>query len=173
MTTYDRRPPAGGSIVAKIVVSMIVVLGLCGCLGIVGCVGWVVFSVRKADQEHEKILREERETKKNPIVITATELAEEYRVVEGGNSSTRFWMRYLRVEGEVKRIAKNPQDDRRLNVVLGNQRRPELPDVVCVFGGDDVDQAAKLKAGDVVTVIGQCRGKFGSGVHLEGCQFAK
>ena len=166
----DRRPPEGGS-GGKVVLIVVAVVGLFACLGVGGCVALIGYAARQAERKQEEERRQAEESKKNPIVISPAELVKEYRSNEVA-ADNRFKNKWIRIEGEVKRVSKHPWDETKMNVELGSGERFDFLEVTCQFDENAANQVAKLKTGDTVTILGRCKGKSFH-VELVDCEFVK
>lgn len=164
-------PPEPSSNAGKVVLIVIAVFGLFMCVGIGGCVAFIGYAARQAEKRMEEERREADESKKNPIVISPTELVNEYKS-NAVAADNRFKNKWLRVEGEVKRVTKHLWSETKMDVVIGSNQRFEFTEVQCVFEAEATAQVMKIKAGDTVTILGRCKGKSGD-VELVDCEFVK
>lgn len=82
------------------------------------------------------------------------------------NADSQYKGKKLEVTGYINDIGKDILD--RSFVILGNGDEYELIAVQCYVSKDILDDVAKLKKGDKVTIVGNCKGKSIS-VSMENC----
>jgi hypothetical protein len=142
-------------------------IALVSCLGIGGCIALIGMGAKGIAEKQEQERQQSVEEKKTPIVVSPSELLAEYKANEVA-ADLKYKGRWLRLQGEVDKIAKDIAD--RIYVTLKSGGRFELLSVQCHFDDKFTAQAAQLTKGQTITVVGKCDGKFGN-VHLKDCEF--
>lgn len=151
-----------------------------GCLVIVALLVWFVFVFLfvflngESENSENNSYSVSETTAEQIIEISASTLIKAYQENEI-NASEMYKDRYLKVTGYVDQLSRTDNtfigDGYYVYIDYGNSY--DFNTISCMLREEYVDDAANLKQGDKITIIGRCAGFSGISVDMYDCEIVK